>query len=196
MNESRDMPHSSHEASASGTAGLGSDTLAAEPHGMAPAAMVADLRDKWLRAEAEIANVRTRAKRDVDDARLYAVQKFAADVVDGVENLRRGLDSLPPPAPGEPALVGKLRDGFAGIERNFLALLERNGIERQNTAGMQFDANRHEAMAEQESRSAPPGSILHAFSPGWTLNGRLLRPAKVVVAKAPPAPSHAPPFHH
>jgi molecular chaperone GrpE len=55
-----------------------------------------EFRDKWLRSEAEMANVRTRAKRDADDARQYAVQKFARDVVETADNLRRGLDSLPP----------------------------------------------------------------------------------------------------
>ena len=59
-----------------------------------------DMRDRWIRAEAEIANVRSRAKRDIDDTRQYAVQKFATDVVEAAENLRRGLTSLPPHEPG------------------------------------------------------------------------------------------------
>jgi len=155
---------------------------------------VAELRDRWMRAEAEIANVRTRARRDVDDARLYAVQKFATDVVEGVENLRRDLDSLPSPAPGEPAAITSLRDGFEGIERGFIALLARNGIERVEAVGQPFDAGRHQAMAEQEN-TAPPGTVVHAHSAGWTLHGRLLRPAMVVVAKAPPIPADAPHRH-
>lgn len=146
-----------------------------------------DFRDRWMRAEAETANVRTRARRDVDEARLYAVQKFATDVVEGVENLRRGLESLPAVVPGEPKTIGDLRDGFAGIERNFLALLKRNGIERENSVGVPFDPNRHQAMAEQDS-DARPGTVVRALSAGWTLNGRLLRPSMVVVAKAAPPP--------
>ena len=62
-------------------------------------AELAEMRDRWMRAEAEIANVRARAKREVDETRQYAVQKFAKDVVEAAENLRRGLDSLPPAAP-------------------------------------------------------------------------------------------------
>ena len=58
-----------------------------------------EMRDRWMRAEAEMANVRTRAKRDVDDTRQYAVQKFATDVVEAAENLRRGITSLPAPEP-------------------------------------------------------------------------------------------------
>ncbi|MCW6512374.1 nucleotide exchange factor GrpE [Lichenifustis flavocetrariae] len=159
------------------------------PDDVANNKLAADYRDRWMRAEADMANVRTRARRDVEDARLYAVQKFATDVVDGVENLRRGLDSLPPQVPGEPPIVADLRDGFSGIERNFLALLKRNGIEREEPLGVPFDANRHQAVSEQESTAAPTGTIVHALSAGWTLNGRLLRPAMVVVAKAPLPPN-------
>ena len=144
-----------------------------------------EFRDKWLRSEAEMANVRARAKRDADDARQFAVQKFARDVVEAADNLRRGLDSLPPAGADEPAIVTKLRDGFEGVERSFLALLERNGISRVEAAGQPFDANLHQAMAEQPSSEYPPGTVIQAWTAGWTLNGRLLRPAMVVVSRAP-----------
>jgi molecular chaperone GrpE len=144
-----------------------------------------EFRDKWLRSEAEIANVRTRAKRDADDARLYAVQKFARDVVEAADNLRRGLDSIPVAQDDEPAIVTKLRDGFEGVERSFISVLERNGIARVDAVGQLFDANLHQAMAEQPSHEHPPGTVMQAWTAGWTLNGRLLRPAMVVVAKAP-----------
>ena len=148
---------------------------------------LADMKERWMRAEAETANVRARAKRDVDETRQYAVQKFATDVVEAAENLRRGLDSLPASEPGEPAIVTKLREGFEGVERSFLALLERNGIKNSDPTGAVFDPNLHQAMAEQESEAHPPGTVMHAWSQAWTLNNRLLRPAMVVVAKAPPA---------
>ena len=149
-----------------------------------------EMRDKWLRSEAEMANVRARAKRDADDARQFAIQKFARDVVEAADNLRRGLDQLPPAQPGEPDIVGKLRDGFEGVERSFLSLLERNGIAKVDATGKPFDANLHQAMAEQPSTEHPPGTVIQAWTAGWTLNGRLLRPAMVVVAKAPdPAPA-------
>ena len=144
-----------------------------------------EMRDKWLRSEAEMANVRARAKRDADDARQYAIQKFARDVVEAADNLRRGLDQLPPLQAGEPEIVGKLRDGFEGVERSFLSLLERNGISKVDATGKLFDANLHQAMAEQPSTEHPPGTVIQAWTAGWTLNGRLLRPAMVVVAKAP-----------
>jgi len=146
-----------------------------------------DFRDRWMRSEAEIANVRARAKREVEETRQYAVQKFARDVVEAAENLRRGLDSLPPARDGESNLVTKLREGFEGIERSFVGLLERNGIAKSDPTGSAFDANLHQAMAEQPSTDHPPGTVIQAWSQAWTLNGRLLRPAMVVVAKAPEA---------
>ena len=122
----------------------------------------------------------------MNETRQYAVQKFAQDVVEAADNLHRGLDSLPPAAEGEPEIVARLREGLEGIERNFLGILERNGIKREDPTGAPFDPNLHQAMAEQESAAHPPGSVMHAWTPAWTLNGRLLRPAMVVVAKAPP----------
>ena len=147
-------------------------------------AEVQEFRDKWMRSEAEMANVRARAKRDVDETRQYAVQKFATDVVEAAENLQRAIASLPPPLEGEPPIVGSLREGLAGTDRSFIALLERNGIKRQDPLGAMFDANLHQAMGEQPSSEHPPGTILQAWTSAWTLNGRLLRPAMVVVAKA------------
>jgi len=149
-------------------------------------AEVAELKDRWMRSEAEIANVRARSRREVDETRQYAVQKFATDVVEAAENLRRGLDSLPAATPDQPEIVTKLREGLDGIERNFLGVLERNGIRKEDPTGQAFDPNRHQAMAEQESEAHQPGTVMHAWTPAWLLNGRLLRPAMVVVAKAPP----------
>jgi molecular chaperone GrpE len=146
-----------------------------------------DMRDRWIRAEAEMQNVRARAKRDVDDARQYAIKKFAEDVAEAAENLRRGLSSLPPIAEDEPAIVTKLREGFESIERSFVGILERNGVKRVDPTGQPFDANLHQAMAEQSSSEHPPGTVIQAWTQGWTLNGRLLKPAMVVVAKADPA---------
>ncbi len=147
----------------------------------------ADFKDRWMRAEAEMANTRARARREVEDARQYAAQKFAADVTETADNLRRGLDALPAPDPGAPPLVVKLRAGSEGVERAFLATLERNGVKREDPTGQMFDPNFHQAMAEQESLAHPPGTVLQAWTPAWTLHGRLLRPAMVVVAKAPEA---------
>ena len=158
-------------------------------------AQLADMRDRWMRAEAEIVNVGTRAKRDLDDARRYAVQTFATDVVEAAENLRRGLDSIPSASNSEPEVVSKLREGFLGVERAFISLLKRNGIDRMDPTGQAFDPALHQAMSEAPADGREPGIVLQALSAAWTLNGRLLRPAMVVVAKSSVADSpgtHAP----
>jgi molecular chaperone GrpE len=146
-------------------------------------AEVAQLKDRWLRSEAEMQNLRTRTKREVDEARQYAVQKFARDVAEAAENLRRGLDALPAPAEDEPELLGKLRGGFEGVERAFISLLERHGVQRHEATGQPFNPELHQAMAQQP----PPdgvaaGTVIQSWTPAWTLNGRLLKPAMVVVA--------------
>lgn len=148
-------------------------------------AALEEMRDRWMRAEAEMQNVRTRAKRDADDARQYAVQKFARDVVEAAENLRRGISSLPPVTADDSPVLVKLREGFESVERSFIGVLERNGITATDPTGSNFDANLHQAMAEQPSADHPPGTVIQSWTPAWTLNGRLLKPAMVVVAKAP-----------
>ena len=147
-------------------------------------AELSEMKDRWMRSEAENANVRARAKRDTDDARQYAVQKFATDVVEAAENLTRGIDSLPPASDDQPPILTKVRDGLEGVERSFIGLLERNGIKKADPVGQAFDPNLHQAMAEQESAEHKPGTVMQAWTACWTLNGRLLRPAMVVVAKA------------
>ena len=146
---------------------------------------LADMKDRWMRAEAETSNVRARGRREAEDARQYAVQKFATDIVEAAENLKRGIDALPPASAGEPDILVKVRDGLAGIERSFTGVLERNGIKKEDPVGRPFDPNLHQAMAEQDSEVHSPGTVMQAWTPSWTLNGRLLKPAMVVVAKAP-----------
>ena len=161
-----------------------SEATAEEPDRLAALeAEVAQLREQWLRAEAEMQNLRTRARREAEEARLYAVQKFARDVVETAENLRRGLDSLPPAAEDEPELLAKLRNGFAGVERGFATMLERHGVQKQDATGKPFDPELHQAMSEQPApEGVEPGTVIQAWTPAWTLNGRLLKPAMVVVA--------------
>jgi molecular chaperone GrpE len=158
-------------------------------------AELAEMKERWMRSEAENANVRNRAKKDVDDTRQYAVQKFAADVVEAAENLKRGIDSLPPASPDQPAIVAKVREGLDGVQRSFVSTLERNGIRHEDPVGQPFDPNLHQAMAEQESETHPPGTVIQAWSKAWTLHGRLLRPAMVVVAKAPTSELAGPADH-
>ena len=156
---------------------------------------LADMRDRWMRAEAEMANVRARATRSVEEARDFATQKFAGDVVEAAENLRRGLDSLPAATTVEPKNITGLRAGLGEIERSFVNMLERNGIKRTDPTGSAFTPDAHQAVAEQEASGYAPGTVLQTLSPTWTLNGRLLRPAMVVVAKSVPEKANAPKVH-
>ena len=80
-------------------------------------------------------------------------------------------------------MVTKLREGFEGVERAFIGIMERNGIQRTDPTGQPYDANLHQAMAEQPSAEHEPGTVVQAWTQAWTLNGRLLKPAMVVVAK-------------
>lgn len=149
-------------------------------------AELAAMRDRWLRAEAEVQNIRNRARDDVEKARNFAIQKFAADIVEAAENLRRGLDQLPQPADGEPELLTRLRGGFEGVERFLLQRLEANGVARKPADGAAFDPEWHQAMSEAPAPAGvAPGTVLQAWSSAWALNGRLLKPAMVVVAGQP-----------
>lgn len=156
-------------------------------------AELAAMKDRWLRAEAEVQNTRHRAREELEKARQFAIQKFAADLVEAAENLRRGLDLLPPPTEGEPEIITKMRDGFESVERFFLQRLEANGVVRKSAQGERFDPELHQAMSEAPApEGVAPGTVLQAWSSAWTLNGRLLKPAMVVVA-AEPAPAEEKP---
>jgi molecular chaperone GrpE len=143
------------------------------------------MSDHVNRLEAEIAAIRERAKRNVEETRRFAIQRFAIDVAEAAENLRRGLASIPKLVEDEPEVVTRLREGFVAVERGFVDLLKRNGIERTDPTGTLFDPEHHQAMAQQESSLHPSGTVLHSATSAWTLNGRLIRPAMVVVAKGP-----------
>lgn len=149
---------------------------------------LAEMRERWMRSEAEIANVRTRARRDVDDARNFGMQKFANDMVEAAENLRRGLASLPAETPDQPKSLSGLRAGLVEIERGFLSMLERNGVRMEDPTGAVFTPDLHQAIGQREVSTQAAGTIAHTVSPVWTLNGRLLRPAVVLVAAAPTEP--------
>ena len=146
-------------------------------------AELAEMKDRWLRAEAEVQNVRHRGKDEAEKARNYAVQKFATDMAEVAENLRRGIDLLPKPAADEPEIIGKMRGGFEGVERFLLQRLEVHGVHRKPAEGQAFDPELHQAMSEAPApEGVEPGTVLQAWTSAWTLNGRLLKPAMVVVA--------------
>ncbi len=146
----------------------------------------AELKDKVLRAVAEAENVRRRAQREKDDAARYGAASFARDMVQVSDNLRRAIAALKPEErEAAPATVKALIEGVEMTERQLLATFERHGIKEITPApGDRFDANLHEAMFEVPGSGQPAGTVVHVVEAGYSIGDRLLRAARVGVAKA------------
>lgn len=164
----------------------GDEGAGADERVVALEAEVADLKDKLLRALAETENVRRRAERDRTEALRYAIANFARDILGVADNLRRALDSVEAGArQQDPALDG-LYVGVELTEREMHNVFERCDIKAIDAAGKRFDHNLHEAMYEVEDPDQPAGTVVHVLQTGYVLGDRLLRPAKVGVAKGGP----------
>ena len=140
--------------------------------------------DRYLRAAAEIENVRKRASRDVENVRKFALENFGRDLLAVKDSLEMGIQAADK-ADAEALLAGK-----EATLKLLAATLGRFGIEELDPEGEPFDPEFHEAMTMQPSDEMEPGSVLTVIQKGYSLNGRLLRPAMVVVAAAP-APKSA-----
>lgn len=136
--------------------------------------------DKYVRAVAELDNVRKRAQRDVDNARKFALERFCGELLAVRDSLELGLGAA------QQADVNALREGSEATLKLLVATMEQFGVVEIDPLGEPFDPEMHEAMTMQPSADAEPGSVLTVFQKGYTLNGRLLRPARVVVASEPP----------
>jgi len=145
----------------------------------------AKLKDQALRALAEAENTRRRAQREIEERGRFALSSFARELTSVVDNLRRALETVPPDARSADAKLNQFAEGVELTEREFMAILERNGIKRVAPNGLPFDHNLHQAIAQAESREVAPGTVMQVVQAGYTLQGRILRPALVVVAKAP-----------
>jgi molecular chaperone GrpE len=142
-------------------------------------ALVEQLKDEKLRVLAELDNIRKRAQRDVEQAHRYALEKFAGELLPVKDSLDLGVENA-----GKADAVA-LAEGQAATARLLAKAMEKAGIIELNPVGEPFDANLHEAMAAQPSDTAEPNSVLAVIQRGYTLNGRLLRAARVIVARAP-----------
>jgi molecular chaperone GrpE len=153
-------------------------------------AEAADLKDRLVRALAETENVRRRLEKDKQDASVYAVTSFARDLLAVADNLRRAIDAVPEAARDDEAIKG-LVVGVEMTERELQQVFTRFGITKMEALGAKLDPHFHQAMAEIDSAEHPPGHIAQVYQSGYVIKDRLLRPAMVVVAKAPsetPAP--------
>ncbi|THD60751.1 nucleotide exchange factor GrpE [Phenylobacterium sp.] len=144
-------------------------------------AEVAALKEQILRYAAEAENTKRRAERESNDARAYAIQKFARDLLGVADNLARALAHEPADG-GDPAVKNFVL-GVELTEKELLAAFERNGLKRIAPArGEKFDPHQHQAMAEVPGTDVVGGGVVEVMQPGYELLGRLVRPAMVMVA--------------
>jgi len=145
------------------------------------AAELAEWREKALRAAAETENIRRRAEREANDARAFAIQRFAKDLFGAADNLERALMASPRDS-ADPALKNLVL-GIEMTEKDLQSAFERNGLKKISPAkGAKFDPHLHQAMMEQEDFEAEPGQVSQTMQPGYELFGRVLRPAMVIVS--------------
>ena len=141
---------------------------------------LADKNDRLLRALAETENVRRRAQRDRDESVKFASESLLRDLIPALDNLDRAIDAARTSA-NDRGIV----DGIELIRREFLKVLERHGVTRYSALGQRFDPNQHEAIARVVSADNEPDTVVGETVPGYSLRGRVIRPAQVAVAAAP-----------
>ncbi len=142
----------------------------------------AEFKDQALRARAEAENVRRRTQRDVENAHKYGLEKFVVELLPVLDSLERAVDSCKTDAPSE--TVAAIGEGVELSLRMFSEVLAKAGIQAIDPFGEPFNPQLHEAMSMVES-DAEPGSVVAVLQKGYTLNDRLVRAARVFVAKAP-----------
>lgn len=142
-------------------------------------ARAAENKDLYYRALAELENVRKRAARDVEQAHKFALERFAGELVGVKDSLELAL------ATGPQSDAKTLLAGSEATLKLLAKAFEKSGIDELNPVGEPFNPELHEAMVMQESNTVPPNSVLQVVQKGYRLNGRLLRPARVIVARAP-----------
>jgi molecular chaperone GrpE len=162
----------SADAASAGTADMAAALAAAE-------ARATEARNSHLRAVAELDNFRKRSEREIDNARKFAIERFAQELVTVGDALEAGIGAGAA-NPG-PALL----EGAQATLRQLHRAFDKAGIKIIDPLGQPFDPQWHEAMAVQESRDQPPNTVLAVIQKGYSLNGRLLRAARVIVSKTP-----------
>jgi len=174
-------------------------TAATEPSAPEPdpteklAREAAELKDRLLRALAEMENLRRRTEREVADSRAYAVASFARDILQVADNMARALQTSTAELrtnldPGVRALL----DGVELTERELMKVLEKHGVRRFEPQGERFDPNLHQAMYEVTDPTLPAGTVAQVIQAGYLIGERVLRPALVAVAKGGPKVTASP----
>ena len=139
-------------------------------------------KDAALRAQADAMNVQRRAEQEIEKARKFALERFCGDLLSVVDNLERALESS-----GDEQGSAALAEGVELTRKGFMDVLAKYGVEAVDPTGEPFDPETAQAMSMVEQSDAEPNSVVAVMQKGYLLNGRLLRPAMVMVAKAPSA---------
>ena len=138
-------------------------------------------KDAVLRAQADAQNVMRRAEQDVEKARKFALERFCSELLPVVDNLERALEA----SSGEDEVVMPIAEGVQLTLKSFLDGLKKFHIEAIDPAGEPFDPQLHQAMSMVENADVEPNTVIAVMQKGYTLNGRLVRPAMVMVSKSP-----------
>ncbi len=138
-----------------------------------------EYRDQSLRTLAEMDNLRRRTEKEVGDARKYAVEKFARELLVVLDSLELGIQA----AAGDTPEVVKLREGSELTLKQFFGVLEKFNVKPIEALGAKFDPTFHQAMTLEQNDEVEPNTVVKVFQKGYTINDRLLRPAMVVIAK-------------
>jgi len=190
-----DTPHDdSAEGQGAATQQAGAELAQRTPHDVIVAlqAEAADLKDRLLRAHAEVENIRKRAEREKEETAKYAVTKLARDIVNVGDNFQRAIDAIPAGAAEQDAALKSFLEGVTMTERELLNVLERHGIRRVQPMHEPFNPHLHQAVMEMARSDVPSGTIVQVFQAGFMIEDRVLRPAMVAVAKGGPKPAPAP----
>jgi molecular chaperone GrpE len=149
---------------------------------VAAQAEVAQLKDQMLRVQADAQNVRRRSEQDVEKAHKFGQEKFSREMLSVLDNLERALAATPE---SEETLA--LREGVDMTLQGFLSTLTKFNVESIDPQGETFNPEQHQAMAMQENADFPPNTVMAVMQKGYSLHGRLLRPAMVMVSKGAPS---------
>ena len=144
-------------------------------------ATIKEQQDSVLRARADVENARRRAEMEVEKARKFALERFAGELLPVVDNLERAIELTD----GENETVKPLLEGVEMTHKSFLSTIEKFGLSLIDPQGETFNPDLHQAMSMQESADHAPNTVMAVIQKGYQINGRLLRPAMVMVSRAP-----------
>ncbi|GLX82642.1 nucleotide exchange factor GrpE [Thalassotalea eurytherma] len=148
---------------------------------------VADQKDSVIRAKAEVDNIRRRSAQDVEKARKFALEKFAGEMLTTVDNLERALQSIDKEDESQKVMLEGIELTYQGL----LSSLEKSGVTAVDPQDQPFNPELHQAMSMQEVPGVAPNTVIAVMQKGYELNGRLIRPAMVMVSKAPAVDTQA-----